>query len=761
MANRQIEAILKISAQLGSMRALKTLQTEMKKVEQQAESFNRAQRAHAAAASASNVARGVATGAIGFAGVRAITDFAEAERRLNRIGITADTSVERMEAARSEIERYAHQFALPFQDAVAGLETLVASGMEFERAMDFLPSILATAQAAGAVTTDVANTAQKAAAALGIEADGIQRAFDLMVTGGKAGQFEMDDLAAHIPMLANSFASLGYEGEEGLKHLIALMQTLREDTATASDAATQAQNVFGKMFSEATANKFGNFGVNLRAEMDERMAAGQDAVSAFVDLTKETIDGDLTKLPLLFTDQEFRLGMQSLVTSGDSIEKFLDVLNSAEVDGAVFRDLSRILQDSKADVDQLRGSLDRLIKSAGGALVDLGLVDFVSRAADDLDFGQALRAGLEKRGMNYGEREAWIFWNRFVNDDAVRAAAWEGGFRTKEDRAAIEAYGRHAETRLHPDARPNEPMSPPETVEPMAYDAAEIAERLGIDPRRRAMEAAYDPEDRSPEARALRAERIAALEERGSDPSYDDFRRAAAASHVDAEQGGGLFDLSGFDWRKFLFGELAEEGKTFRGLMQIDAGIDDAAPATPAVPTDDGGRAELAKAKQAEIDRIEQLAAAEADRFDRIMATFGGVDPSPAADIEEAARRSNEGGGGFDAMLSGMDRFAPAIGDAAERIDQGGTAIREGGEAAGRSIEQAARAINEQGAQGGASFARQIEGLGRRLGEEAAASFRANVGTVTVRTQASDLPRANVDRGSTMANAGGITREPK
>jgi hypothetical protein len=44
----------------------------------------------------------------------------------------------------------------------------------------------------------------------------LQTAFDLMVAGGKAGQFELKDMAQHIPTLANSFASMGYTGEAGL-----------------------------------------------------------------------------------------------------------------------------------------------------------------------------------------------------------------------------------------------------------------------------------------------------------------------------------------------------------------------------------------------------------------------------------------------------------------------------------------------------------------------------------------------------------------
>ena len=172
-----------------------------------------------------------------------ITRFAEFERTLNRIGITAGASAQATARAGQTVQNMAKDFAMPIDRAVAGLDTLVASGKSLDEAMQFLPSVLATAQASGAATEDIANTALKAADALKIQAKDLQNAFDIMVAGGKAGQFELKDIAQYIPTLAGSFASIGYKGEDGLKKLIALMQTVRQDTATAGDAATQLQNL--------------------------------------------------------------------------------------------------------------------------------------------------------------------------------------------------------------------------------------------------------------------------------------------------------------------------------------------------------------------------------------------------------------------------------------------------------------------------------------------------------------------------------------
>jgi hypothetical protein len=238
-------------------------------------------------------------------------------------------------------------------------------------------------------------------------------------------------MAAYIPELANSFATLGYSGEDGLKHLIAMLQTLREDTGSATAAATQAQNIFGKMYNADTAKKFSKFGIDLRKELSAARKNGEDAVSAFVRLSKEAIKGDLTKLPLLFTDQEFRLGMQSLITSSDSLERFFKILNSAEVDGAVFRDVKRITGDTQASIDRMAASWDKFVSTFGAKASKLvvPVMDSVSYATDKQD---AIDRALKERGMGYLESQ----WHQVgLSQKDQDLLAIEGGFKDPDLRA--------------------------------------------------------------------------------------------------------------------------------------------------------------------------------------------------------------------------------------------------------------------------------------------------------------------------------------
>lgn len=461
MANRKIKADLEIDGKDNTSAAFRSVATRMGQVEKRIASFNRTAKDFNRTAESFNkrikdidktsqvvgrrqvefaktvrgayatAVRYAAPAVLAYGAKRALTDFAAVNREMNRIGITAGASAAETDAAFSKLQEMAKKTALPIDGAISALDTLVASGLSLKEGMDFLPSVLATAQASGAATTDIANTALKASSALQIQADDMQHAFDIMVTGGKAGQFELKDMAAYLPNLANLFASLGYKGEGGLKRLVAILQTVREDTGNASDAATYAENVFIKMNSRETIGNFKKFGIDLNAEMTKARKNGEDVIDAFVRLSKLAVKGDLTKLPQLFGDQQMLLGMQSLMTSSDSLKKFFDTMNGAEVNGTVWRDLARVTGDSQASIDRLQSSWDKLWNSFGKT-VSRPAVPVMDAISNNLDYGEAVNKGLQDKGLSWYGRLDWFSrhapYGQMSKSDEADDIAYQQGF---------------------------------------------------------------------------------------------------------------------------------------------------------------------------------------------------------------------------------------------------------------------------------------------------------------------------------------------
>ncbi|RWB96495.1 MAG: phage tail tape measure protein [Mesorhizobium sp.] len=469
MSNRTIEAILRLSAKLGSMGAFSQMSSKLNQVNQKALAFNRTQTMMArTSALAMNAVRGV----IGYQVVRGagalVTNFAGAERRLNRIAINADAGKDKLAEMFRTVDRAALDYSMTQDGITDGLEALVASGRSVDEALSFLPSVAATAQAAGAEIADIATTADAIGSSFKFTGDNMQRAFDILVTSGKQGKFELKDMAQYLPSLAPAMAALGYEGEKGLGKLASMLQTVRLQTGDASSAATNLQNVLQKMESNETAKSFSKFGINLRKEMAKARKEGRDLLDVFIELTERALKGDLSKIPQLFTDAQFMQGMRALLQGRDAMEGFQKALEN--VDGATMRDLGRVLADNQSKIDRMAASWERMKRSIGGGIAGpaTGAMDFVS---SNMDKAQFINAQLDKEGMGWWEKRMWWARNGFDNQDQGMKA-FKGGWRSPE--GLIAAKGPMSASPELPSRRQDQPgRIPLPTARPVPPSMAE------------------------------------------------------------------------------------------------------------------------------------------------------------------------------------------------------------------------------------------------------------------------------------------------
>jgi hypothetical protein len=250
-------------------------------------------------------------------------------------------------------------------------------------------------------------------------------------------------MAQLLPSMAPAFAALGYEGEKGLAKLAAMLQTIRQRTGSAGEAATAAQNIFQKMESDETVKKFAKFGINLRAAMADARRDGKDLVDVFLDLSQKALKGDLSKIPQLFTDAQFQVGMRALLQGRQDMEGFQTAL--ADVDGTTLRDLGQILSDNEAKLDRMASSWEKFKTSIGKAAVSAGVPDALDYVASGAERAAAVNAGLEKNGVHgFVARSIWGITHGEADKDAM---AFAGGFRTDEQNRAYAAYGAYSQSR--------------------------------------------------------------------------------------------------------------------------------------------------------------------------------------------------------------------------------------------------------------------------------------------------------------------------
>ncbi|CAA0096855.1 Uncharacterised protein [Starkeya nomas] len=383
-----------------------------------------ATRAGNAAALATTRVLAAAGGVAGVAvGVKsAIGSFAELERQMNRVGITAGAGIGEVKAATVDVSKVADEAGVPLEQVVSGLEALVAAGRTLPEAMGFLPAVVRTAHAAGAETSDIASTADALATSFKIAGGEMQRAFDVLVEGGNLGKFELRDMARYLPSLAANAAAIGLQGEEGVRKLVAMLQVMRKQMGTSEEAATSMNNVFAKMESEETAKKFAKFGVDLRKEMAVARREGKDLLDVFLDLSNKALKGDLSKVPQLFSDMEFARGMRALLAQRAEIGRINGLLKNSG--GAVAGALERVSGDTTANLDRLMNRFEQFGRDIGdlaaspvismlnGVVQDIRAVkgeidDFDKWVQDKTGYsvGDIIRGGMKMAGIATPEEQ--------------------------------------------------------------------------------------------------------------------------------------------------------------------------------------------------------------------------------------------------------------------------------------------------------------------------------------------------------------------
>lgn len=316
---------------------------------------------------ATRIGAGVA--AAGYVGVQAYKSFATAERRINRILVNSDRGLSDIQPVMQKLQQIANDAALSIDDVTGGFERLIATGMQIDQALAFLPSIAMTAQASGATMDDVANSAAAMASSMKIGGRDMQDAFDILAKGGKLGQFELKEMSQHLAELLPAFATLGYEGTDGLTKLVAMLQTVRMQTGTSATAANNLSNLFGKMTSPEVRGAFKKFGIDIRGVLQEADKDGEDLMDTFLDMVTIATKGDLSKLGDIFGDVQVRDAVRSLIQLRDQRKQYeQDLRNSA---GTVKKDLDQILQDSETKLQRLGNLSLKLAQQVGSGVATI------------------------------------------------------------------------------------------------------------------------------------------------------------------------------------------------------------------------------------------------------------------------------------------------------------------------------------------------------------------------------------------------------
>lgn len=387
------------------------LSAAQRKLRMDAEAANRALRSQGygrggAAGGAGGMVAGIGARGLALAGgaygvartvTSSITSFADLDRRMRRVGLTADATGAQVAAATASVKELAMSSATPLDDVTKGLEALVQQGRSLPESMSFLPTVTRTAQAAGAEVEDIAKSADALASHLKISAGDMQLAFDTLVAGGKAGQFELKDMARYLPSLAPAAKALGLEGQKGLTSLVAMLQVIRKGSGTSEEAAASMNNILQKMSSEETRKRFKKAGVDLEELFKKGRKEGRNLLEVFEEAAWQAINGDLANLPKVINDMEFARGMRALLSMRGSWQEMAETIRTTAA-GSTLRDFSAVAEDSKARIERLTQAWGNFKHSLGATLAPtlIPALESVQKKLDELS-KESNRSSLSER----------------------------------------------------------------------------------------------------------------------------------------------------------------------------------------------------------------------------------------------------------------------------------------------------------------------------------------------------------------------------
>lgn len=607
MANREIEAILRISAKQGSMAAFDKVAGKLRMIEAQTAKLNRSQSfmaiqggraARVLNATAAASVRYIGGAMAAYGGAAAVKEFAAVERRLTRTGLVLGATKEQMRELNVEIGQNAKSYALSSDAVMDTVDAYAAAGASLSEIKADLPLLAKAQQALDAAGADTVATWDAARKSLKLTSSDAQRFFELVGAGGAAGKFEGKDMAAELPSLLPVAARVGMHGTKDAASMIGFLEVMADYAGSAGQAATSTRDLLEKINSPDVIKNFKKFKIDIVGGMEDARKNGEDLFVALNRFISRATGGDAKKLGFLFGDKEARAAAGVVLTKLDEIRRAQDEV-AANAPGILDRNVDAVLDNAQAKLDRMWETLKHLGRAGGEFLVDSGIVGAGENVADAMDRSTAINATLAQQGVT-GEwavlkhimgKAADFGFNRErlreYEDFLARQSGWDGGdplmkhaSELADRRKQMEAhYGSPNPVRRNKRGMPiNPPLPTPRPTSPAEEARAAQVWASGYD----RLADARGGESASKAGRRDDEERAAAL-----DSFLDAGRRfreeAAQAANTIGEQGGSTF-------ARMLEGVGAQLGREAAQAFRAAVGTIDVRPRSGAGVTGDIGQ---------------------------------------------------------------------------------------------------------------------------------------------------------------------------
>jgi TP901 family phage tail tape measure protein len=370
--------------------------------------------------------------------------------QLTRLDIASRGAMGSMEQVQDRILAVSKATGVAKEELLAGAASFISITGDGKAASQTLETFARVAKASGASMGDISKSAAAMTQNLKIAPEDFEKAFSILIAGGKAGAIELRDVAglmAQIAPLAERFE--GGSGTTGLADLNAALQLTRQGAGSAGEAATQLSALMGAVVKNASRlEKSGVKVFNVDAETGAKtLRSFQEVIEA---IGNSELAKDPTKLIKALGRKEAEAAFIQLTKVDGAWKSLADSSRDAN---DVAEDYDKFQRSSAAKVQKAWNNIktaiaeaftpervDAMATALAGVLgfatdiVDKfqalqGFIDRITGNDQDEELGRTLARGSQKTEA----RVKQIMKERGVNEG--RARAIEEGERTGQVRA--------------------------------------------------------------------------------------------------------------------------------------------------------------------------------------------------------------------------------------------------------------------------------------------------------------------------------------
>ena len=228
--------------------------------------------------------------AVGAPVAGAVRKAASFEAGLRDIAITGNLDKKDEMALGTTIRKSAQSTAQGHAAILEAVGTLVAAGMDANKAGSYSALLGKTATATNADMKDLAGMVYSLSETLGIKGEKeLKEAFNRAAYGGKLGRFELKDMAKALPEMTAAFASKGIKGQEALTQIIASLEVGREGAGSGEEAVTNLRNWLSHMNAKHTIDAYSKAGVDYQKSMSNLVAGGYSSYEGSLEIAQKFI----------------------------------------------------------------------------------------------------------------------------------------------------------------------------------------------------------------------------------------------------------------------------------------------------------------------------------------------------------------------------------------------------------------------------------------------------------------------------------------